>query len=446
MKVNDSVFRAYDIRGRFPDEVDAALAYGLGRAYPAFIGAQKLVVGSDFRQSSEPLKNALIKGLVESGVEVVDMGFATTPMFYFAIANRKFDGGIMVSASHNPPQYNGFKLVKKNAVAVSGSQLQALKSFIKEKKLSDFGKKGRLEREDFAIVYIDFILSLVSINAPELKVVMDAGNGVAGIILPLLKKSLAITIEPMFWGIDSKFSNRPPNPLAQGALESLKARVQSTKANFGVAFDVDADRAVFVDEKGEFVRPDLITALLAKDYLAGHRRGEGKIIYDVRTSHVVPEIVEVAGGKPLLSPVGRTIIQKKMHETGALFAGEVSGHYYFKELGGFDDGVFAALKIIELLAHEKKSLSKLIMPLQKYYQSPELNFEIQNSKKLIEKLASEYSSGKISELDGLTVEFGDWWFNIRASHTEPLARLSIEANSKDLLEERQKELITKINE
>jgi phosphomannomutase len=440
MEVKNEIFHAYDIRGIFPHEVSIDLAYALGHAFPGFINAKKVAVGNDDRKSSQPLKESLIKGLVSAGVDVIDIGASTTPLFYYAVAHHNFDGGIMVSASHNPPQYNGFKLVKRGARPVSGIEIQDLKEIIERGHFPSNVQPGSVKKVDFMSDYVDFLLSSLSQNISGIKVVMDAGNASSSFVLPRVKESVNFELRLLFWGVNGEPPKRSPNPLEEGALERLKNKVRETGANFGVAFDDDADRAIFIDEEGRFIPPDMITALFISAYLKN--KPSGRFIYDVRTSHVVPEIIKQGGGEPILCPVGRTNIQRKMWQLGAVFAGEFSGHYYFKNLGNIDDGLFAALKVAEIVSKEGKGLSQLIRPFQKYYKSHEINLQLESPDQVFSKLEEIYKYGKISNLDGLTIEFGNWWFNIRASNTEPVVRLTIEAKTKEIFKEKQAELLS----
>ena len=456
IKINKSIFRSYDIRGLYPTEVNKETAYLIGKAYIYWLNSKfkilnsKILVSRDMRDSSPELSKELIRGLIESGADVIDIGLSTTPMHYFGINFLNADGGIMVTASHNPAEYNGFKVSLAKAVPVGkDSGLEEIKKFALDKKETIANRIGIVAQKDILNDYVEFLTKNRKINK-NLKLVVDAGNGMAGYILPKIFEKLGIkNYEPLYFDLDGNFPNHEANPLKEETLAELKKKVLENKADLGIAFDGDGDRVGFLTHKGEFIRGDYITALIANAYLK--QKPKSKIIYDIRCSHSVKESIEENGGTPIRGRVGHAYMKECLRKDNILFGGELSMHYYFQEFFNCDSGALAMIKILELLSESGKNLEELARPLEKYYQSGELNFFVQDGsaaggevkEQIIKKIANYFSDGKIDYLDGLTVEYPEWWFNLRASGTEPLLRLNIEANTKELLEKKQK-LLTEI--
>ena len=448
MKIDSSIFKAYDIRGIYPDQLDEEVAYKLGKALVAFLGAEVLVIGRDMRLSSDSLFDALSKGIIEQGADVVDIGLTSSPIFNFSVAEYEHhDGGIMITASHNPKEYNGFKLSDFQAVPISSIYgLPRVQKLIEEGKFVK--KKEGVVIETYMLrPYLDKVLGMVDRNKiKNLKVVIDCGNGMGGIsIPPIFRRLKDCELIKLYFEPDGTFPHHEPNPLKEETLEDLKKEVLETKADFGVALDGDGDRIGFVDEKGEVIPGDLITALVAKELLK-QNPGE-KIIYDLRSSWVVKEEIEKAGGVPIMWKVGHALIKKKMREENVLFAGELSSHFYFRDFYFVECADLVLLKIMEILSREKKPLSKLVEPLRRYYVSGEINSDVEDKKAKMKELAKKYKDAKkIYWLDGVSVEYKDWWFNVRPSQTESLLRLNLEAKTKKLMEEKKDEVLKMIRE
>ncbi|MBI2623991.1 phosphomannomutase/phosphoglucomutase [Candidatus Parcubacteria bacterium] len=444
MAVNLSIFHAYDIRGKYPDELDEDAAGEIGRAVSEMTRQFEpgpVLVARDGRVSSLQIASAVVRGLVAGGSRVVDMGVTTTPLLYFIAARHEVSAGVMVTASHSPPEYNGLKFVRRGGVSFPEfGGLDELRQLL-TRGLPEPRGGGAIETADYSDEYVAFLVE----HAPagRFHVAVDAGNGAAGVILPkLLDRLPGIAVERLNFELDGSFPGRGPNPLKEGALNELQGVVREKNCQLGVAFDGDGDRALFVDESGATIHPDFITALLGRAQLAGQK---GAIVYDIRSSKIVPETIRLAGGEPIVSPIGYTFIKQAAREHNAVFGGERSGHYYFPEMQYIDSGLFAFLQMLKALAQAGKSLSELIRPLQKYVQSGELNFGVVQPDAVIEAIAAKYADGRQSRLDGLTVEYDDWWFNIRKSNTEPVVRLNIETVDSVLLDRYQQELAALIN-
>lgn len=458
--INKIIFRAYDIRGIYSREIGEKTAELAGFYYPLFLlgsDATKLkkrrrltiFVSRDTRPSSPKLFAALKKGLLKNGVKIIDGGLTTTPQHYFCVNKTKADGGLMITASHRPGRYNGIKLTRRQAVPVSGEEF--LKFLGKQKIINlDVPRPSTwnpyFQVKDFRKEYIEFLLGAVKFpkSAKKLKIIIDNGNGMAGLILRDLLKKLPLKFSILFEKPDCSFPNHEANPIKAKTLTALKKEIKKQKADLGMAFDGDGDRVVFLDAKGKAVRPDLTAALLASEYLK--KRKGLKIAYDLRLSKIVPETIKKLGGVPLKCRVGHKFFKILMREKKAFFGGELSGHYYFKKFFNADSAIFTALEVLKIIALKNKSLEELIFPFRKYFHSGELNFKIADKKKAAEKIKKRFirlgrKSGKLDETDGITLEFPDWWFNLRPSNTEPVVRLTIEAETKKLLAAKKETLV-----
>jgi len=432
-----NIFKAYDIRGIYPEELDEKKAYAIGRAFVTFLNSEKVIVGRDCRLSSPKLKDALVKGLTDQGATVIDMGLCSTPLLYFA--SEEADA-IMVTASHNPKKYNGFKMMQKGAIHIGQAHgMERIKELVEANKWKKPKKKGRVTKKDYMRKYIAHVRKFKGKLKP-IKVVMDAGNGMATLTADKIFKGLKPKITKLFFKLDGNFPNHSPNPMDEKSLEHLKKAVKKNKAACGIVFDGDCDRIRVVDEKGKSVSPDAITGLIGSYILKDHEHA--LIMYDVRTSWAVREAIMDARGRCLMTRVGHAFIKELMREEGALFAGELSGHYYFKNNNYCDSGEIAAMLVLRILSEEKKPLSKLIAPFQSYFNSGELNYPVDNPFALMNKVENTYESkaNQIYHIDGVSVEFDDWWFNLRPSHTEPVIRLVIEAKTKRMLDLKRKEV------
>jgi phosphomannomutase len=445
------IFKAYDVRGIYGKELTEDTARRIGRAFRVVLdaadlahGGEKVVVSRDMRPSSLPLAEALIEGLTASGLDVVDIGLATTPTNYFAIGHLGAAGGVQVTASHNPAEYNGLKFSKHEARPVSGDYgIPLIEATVASGAFPEAGRAGRVTSADVAAAYRSHVLSFLHrpAGARRLKVVVDAANGMAVVDRPIFD-ALGVDLVPLFFELDGTFPNHEANPLKLENLRDLQARVRETGADLGVACDGDFDRAAFVDETGEPVGSDLTTALIAGELLAAE---PGKhVLYDLRSSRAVPEYIRERGGLPVRERVGHSFMKATLRRVDGLFGGELAGHYYFRDNYFADCAALAVVEILDLLWRSGKTMSQVVAPLRRYAKSPETNFEVEDKAGKIRELESAYAGGRVDWLDGITVEFDDWWFNVRPSNTEPLLRLVCEARTEKLLAARMAELVDRI--
>lgn len=440
-KIKPEIFRAYDIRGIYPSTINESTSYLIGRAFVKFLKKPQpnIVVGRDNRLSSTQLFKALTKGILEQGGNVIDIGLALTPMLYFSVAHFKFDGGINITASHNPPEYNGFKLVREEAIPISGTTgLKEIKKLANQT-FEAPTKRGKLIKKKVLNEYIKF--NLKDFNLKEikpLKIIIDTANAVAGIVVPEFFKKTNCKIYHLFSELDGSFPNHLPTPHEEKNLKWLKEEVKKKKANLGIAFDGDGDRIIFVDENGKMIEGDLITSLLVSLILK-ENSGE-KVLCDVRSSNVVRDAVKENRGKVVIGRIGHSFIKEKMRKENIIFQGELNGHYYLKDHYFSEAPFFVIFKILEEISKTKKKISELVKPFQRYFHSGEINFKVENKREVLKNLEKKYKGGKISKIDGLRVDFPDWWFNARPSQTEPVLRLVVEAKTKKLMIEKKKEL------
>lgn len=436
-----SIFKAYDVRGVYPSELDEKLAYKIGRAFVSFLKVDKVAVSQDMRKSSEGLKKELIRGITDQGADVIEIeGLCSTPRSYFSCWFLRAPASIMVTASHNPGQYNGFKFTREKAIPISGNTgIKDIEQLVMGNKFKDAKKKGKVIEEDITENYRKHILSFIDAKKIKpLKVVIDAGNGMGGKDMELVLDKLPLKVVKMYFEPDGSFPNHEANPLKEENNADIKKRIIKEKADFGIALDGDADRVFFFDENAETIPADFITSLIAEEVLKGNK---GKVLYDLRSSWIVKEVIEKNGGKAGMCRVGHAFIKEQMRKEKAIFAGELSGHFYFKDNFYTDSGVIAVLKMIQLISEKGKKLSELVKPLKKYYASGEINSEVEDKEGKMKELAKIYKDGKVSWLDGIRIDFDDWWFNVRPSNTEPLLRLNLEAKSKKLMEEKRDEVL-----
>jgi phosphomannomutase len=439
------VFKAYDVRGIYPDELDEAGAYAIGRAYVEQFEPRRIAVGHDMRLSAPAMARAAIEGAADAGADVVDIGLVGTEMLYCAVGELGLEGGIAVTASHNPKEYTGMKIVRRGALPVGG---ESGLLDIRDRALSgpgDTADRGTVTVADVWPAYVERVLSFVDVDVIRpLRVVVDAANGMAGAMLPPVLERLPIDAVRCFFTPDGTFPNHEPNPLLPENREFIVRTTLEEGADFGVAFDGDADRCFFVDDTGDFVPGDFATALFAESVLANEPGA--KIIYDVRASWAVPEAVQQAGGVPLVNRVGHAFIKHRMRKEDALFAGEVSGHYYFRDFFQADSGVVPFLLMLELVSKAGKPLSEILRPYRdRYFITGELNSTVVDVPVKLQELKERFGrEGRVSHLDGLSVEAEDWHFNVRPSNTEPLLRLNLEARSRELLEQKRDEVLSVI--
>lgn len=443
-----SIFKAYDIRGIVPTELDADMARKIGNAFARFLGAKRLVVGQDMRTHSPELADAVSEGMRDAGCNVIRLALASTPMTYFAIGSLDCDGGLCVTASHNPGQYNGMKLCREGAKPVSmATGIADIQKTCEGPYPAPVAQRGKEETVDLLADYAGHVAKFADLGQPMV-VAMDAANGMAAYTLPpILERVPNIRAASLYMELDGTFPNHEANPLKEENLHDVQKLVREKKAALGVAFDGDADRCCFVDETGRTVSADLMTALLAPRFLA-EQPGAG-IIYDLRSSWVVKEEIRRAGGEPIRERVGHSFIKATMRKRGAIFGGELSGHFYFAKNFSTDSGVIAMMSALTFLSSAEnrgKTLSQLVSGLRRYHSTGEINFRVPDKDAAIARLRSDYADGKQDELDGITVEFGDldapewWWFNVRASNTEPLLRLNLEASHAALRDEKRDQL------
>jgi len=438
----EKIFKAYDVRGVYPDELDEATANRIGAAFVRFVGSDRIVLGRDMRRSSPSLAGAFAAGATAAGAEVIDVGEVSTDALYFA--SGSFDlPGAMFTASHNPARYNGLKLCRAKAAPIGEEsgllEIRAIASTIEARE----GRSERITATDVLPEYAQHCRSLIDTSSLRpLKVAIDAGNGMAGKTVPLVFDDLPIEVVPLFFELDGTFPNHPANPIEPENLVDLQRAVVDNGCALGIAFDGDADRMFLVDEHTELVSGSLTTALVAERILRKHP-GE-TIIHNLICSWVVPEVIEENGGKPIKTRVGHSFIKQVMAETGAIFGGEHSGHYYFRDNFRADSGMIAALIVLEAMGETDRSLSQLLTGYRRYSASGEINSEVTDQAGTLKELSERYSDAQQDTLDGLTVSYDDWWFNCRPSNTEPLLRLNLEARTEQLKDEKVREVLSVI--
>jgi phosphomannomutase len=444
--LDPKVFKAYDVRGIYRDELDEAGAEAIGRAYVEQFEPRRMAVGRDMRLSSPAMQEALMRGAAAAGADVVDLGLVGTEMVYFAVGSLGLEGGAMVTASHNPKEYTGMKLVRRGALPVGGESglLDVRDRALASSTVLQAISAGTVEEYDIWPAYVERVLSFVDLDAIKpLKIVIDAANGMAGAMLPPVLERLPVEAVRCYFEPDGSFPNHEPNPLLPENREFIVRKTLEEGADLGVAFDGDADRCFFVDDTGEFVPGDFVTALFAESVL--EKEPGAKVIYDVRASRAVPDTIERAAGVPLVNRVGHAFIKARMRKEDAAFAGEVSGHYYFRDFSQADSGVVPFLLMLELISKRGRRLSEILAPLRsRYFITGELNTPVPDVALKLQELKERYADGHVSHLDGISVDFDDWHFNVRPSNTEPLLRLNLEATSEELMERKRDEVLAVI--
>jgi len=441
------IFKAYDVRGVYPDEFDDDAAYRIGRAFSRWVGSDKIVLGRDCRLSSPALAEAFSAGVVASGLGIVDIGLATTDMVYFTSGRLSLPGA-MFTASHNPPRYNGLKLCRERAAPVGEEsglrEVRALADGESSRGSSDKPvTSDRIEHRDMLEQYLDHLETFADVERmASLTVVADAANGMAGLVVPTLFERLPAKLVPLYMDLDGTFPNHPADPIKPENQSDVKRTVTEFGADLGLAFDGDADRVFLIDEHANGVSGSLVTALVAKGML--ERYPGAIILHNLITSRVVPEVIRENGGRPIKTRVGHSFIKQVMAETEAVFGGEHSGHYYFRDHYNADSGLVAAMVVMDQMSKAGQPLSELLAPFRRYHDSGEINTEVEDKQAAIARVATAYPSERQSRMDGLTVEFEDWWFNVRPSNTEPLLRVNVGAASQDLLAEKTAEVLALI--
>ena len=447
-----SIFKAYDVRGTYPDQMDEQLAYRIGRGFARVLSELedtpvtelRVALGRDMRLSAAAMAEQYARGLADEGADVLDVGMAGTEMVYWTVGSRGLDGGLMCTASHNPASYTGAKLVRRGAIALSGdSGIGELRDLVSSGEPGPpVPSPGVVTTEDVSVPFRKAALEYID---PEqirpLKLVLDGGNGMAGPMVGPLLDGFPVEQVTTYWEPDGEFPDHEPNPLLEENRRFIIDKVRDTGADLGIAWDGDGDRCFFIDDTGEFVAGDFLTALLGES-IVGKEPG-ATVLYDVRASRAVPDVIERAGGSALINRVGHAFFKTRMRDTGAAFGGEVSGHYYFRDFYCADSGTIPALLVLELLSSEGRSLSELLEPLRsRYFISGEINSEVDDQDARISELKERYSDGDISELDGVSVDYDDWHFNVRASNTEPLLRLNLESVvSREHMDEKRDEVL-----
>jgi len=452
--INTAIFKAYDIRGVVPGEIDEEIAERVGRAMVIHTHATSVLVGRDMRTSSPALAGAVIRGVRAQGAEAIDIGLCSTPMFNFAVASTfgqvtgpdaRVGAGVMVSASHNPAKYNGFKLDYGDVLPVSAvTGMREIQQLVEHGQFPN-SARGGVRTTSVLDAYLARVTSIVNPETlPPFRMVVDCGNGMGGHTMPHLAPLIPGEVVRMFWELDGTFPNHEPNPIKPENVRDLITAVRDAKAHVGFAYDGDADRLGVVDERGELVRGDLLTVLLAREILRQHPGAT--ILYDLRASRIVAEEVRRAGGVPQPTRVGHALIKKHFREAGAAFAGELSSHFYFKDFYGVECTELAMLMVLKVMGAVRKPISELMRPLQRYHHSGEINFEVEEKDAVLQHLEERFTkqAKSVSRLDGLSFDMGPWWFNVRPSNTEPLLRLVVETPTQKETESRVAELAAAI--
>lgn len=448
-EINPGIFKAYDVRGVYPTEIHEAVAHDIGGAFVTYLQARRIGVSRDMRVSSPALADAFIEGARRQGADVIDYGMMATDMLYFAVVRDGLDGGAQITASHNPKAYNGVKMVRREAFPLSGDAgINEIRDMVVAKNLPAAATSmGTLTQRQVLADYVEKVMSFVdtSIIKP-FNVVLDAGSGMGGLVAPQLFDRLPCRTTRLCFDIDGTFPNHEANPLIDENRKDITARVLAEKADIGIAWDGDADRCFFIDGNGEFIAGDFITALLAEAFLI--KQPGQSIVYDVRASYAVKDTVAKYNGQALMNRVGHSFFKKRMRDDDAVFGGEVTGHYYFRDYYFCDNGFIPALLILELMSRKGQTLAELLQPLrEKYFISGEINTRMPDMAQVqakVDGLAGKYADGTVYMMDGVSVEYPDWHFNVRASNTEPLIRLNLEGTTEAMMEEKRDELLAYI--
>ncbi len=442
--VDLGIFKSYDIRGTYPDQLNEAVAELIGRAFVQYVRAPVVAVGRDMRSSSQPLFEAFARGVTAQGADVVDLGLTSTDELYFAVGKFGYPAGAMITASHNPKEYNGFKLCREGAIALSAETgVFAIRDLVAAARFDTPARTGTIVRRDVMPEFVEHCLSFIdrSVIKP-LTIAIDCGNGMGGLIVPAIFKHLPVKVIPLFFELDGEFPNHPASPIEPENMEDVQRAVREHHADLGAAFDGDADRVFITDERGQLVGGDMVTALVADMLLRSHPGAT--ILYNLICSRGVPELIAARGGIGVRTKVGHSIIKAVMRERNAVFGGEHSGHFYFRDHYFADSGLIALLVVLELVSREGKPVSELLRPLDRRFRSGEINSRVDDIPRKLEALAAAYPDAEIDHLDGVTISYPDWWCNIRPSNTEPLLRLNVEADNPDLLARKRDELLALI--
>jgi phosphomannomutase len=435
--IDTSIFKAYDVRGVYPEQLHGEIARRIGRAFVDYLGASRIAVGRDARVSSPELAEAFIRGARSQGCQVLDVGTVGTDMLYYAVASEDLDGGAIITASHNPKQWNGLKLVRRGAAALSGDAGigDIRDALVAGRFADDPAPTGpEPERRDIRDRYAEHCLSFVDAGrVPRLRLVLDTGNGMGAVGAAALFDRLPVQTERLNFELDGTFPNHPPDPLEEANRRQVVEAVRASGADLGIAWDGDADRCFFIDDTGQFVPGDFVTALLGESF--ARREPGARVVYDVRASRAVADRVSAAGGEALMHRVGHAFIKQRMRKENAIFGGEVSGHFYFRENWFADNGMIPALVVLELLGREEQKLSRILAPLrERYHISGEINSRVDDVEAALARIEAAHTEARITRLDGISVDYDDWHFNVRPSNTEPLLRLNLEAHDHAAME------------
>ncbi len=444
--IDPGIFKAYDVRGLVPSQLHPELARRIGRAFVDYLGARRIAVGRDCRVSSPELAGAFIEGARAQGADVTDIGVVGTDMLYYYVACHELEGGAIVTASHNPKQWNGLKMVRRGALALSGDAgIKEIRDWVIAGRYAEPAPaRAALDEVTVRDDYARHCLSFVDPSRiPRLKVVLDTANGMGAVGAEAIFSQLALETVRMYFELDGTFPNHPADPLLEENRRDVVARVLAEKADLGIAWDGDADRCFFIDDRGRYVPGDFVTAILGESF--ARREPGAKIVYDVRASRAVPDRVSAAGGLPLMNRVGHAFIKKRMRDERAIFGGEVSGHFYFRENWFADNGMIPALLMLEHVGRQGRPLSEILQSLrERYHISGEINSRVEDVERALRRIEERYADGRVTRLDGISVDYADWHFNVRPSNTEPLLRLNLEAGSRDEMQRRRDEVISLI--
>lgn len=435
--IKSSIFKSYDIRGIYPEQLNENTAFEVGRGFVKHTRAKSVVVGHDARLSSLDIFRSLVEGITSQGADVYSIGQVPTECLYFALGNYDFDGGIMITASHNPKEYNGFKMIFKKNGGIEILRGKDLFSTIEKNGYINM-TNGKVHEKDTWQEYINYTLKFLEEETKPFKIVVDASNGVVGKSIQSIKDKLPVSITELNFKPDGNFSNHSPNPLEKGSSDQISELIKKEKADFGIMFDGDADRIFLVDEKGQLISADIVLLLLAKYFL--QKNPNAAIAYNAICSKAVPEFIKKWGGVPIRTPVGFVNVREGLVKNNGVMGGELSGHYCFEDYWYMDSGMVTFLILLQIISQENRKVSDLIKELSPYFKSAEINFEIKDKEEVLERVRQKYSDGRQDYLDGTTVYYDNWWFNLRPSNTEPLLRLTIETATKEMLELKKKEL------
>jgi phosphomannomutase len=436
-----SIFKAYDVRGIYPGELNEMIAYEIGLALAGYLGKGPVVVGRDMRLSSPPLAQAVRRGIADGGAPVWDIGLCSTDMVTYVTGAHGAAGGVMVTASHNPSEWNGFKFCREAGIPLSGKVgLDVMQARIAVGALRKAASPAPIEERCFRDDYVRHLLSFIDVSRLRpLKVVVDAGNGMAGLMVPAVAKHLPIQVIPLYFDLDGRFPNHPANPIDEENQADCRRRVRAEGADLGILFDGDADRVFLVDETGEGISGTLFTALVARQMLRRHPGAT--ILYNAICGRIVPATIQEYGGRGMRTEVGHSLIKARMRQENALFAGEHSGHYFFRDNYYADSGLMAALQVLELISEDGRPPSRILSEYRTHFASGEINSRVTDAQATIDALERRYRDGAPSRLDGLSVEYPTWWFNVRPSNTEPLLRLNVEAETRAEMEAKRDEIL-----